>query len=104
MKVLYQSDVTGKVYETEQALVAAEKEVSETKKQEELKKQERAAAAKNVETLMSEAAEANAKAREALTEFCEKYGSYKTTIKTNGKNSSWTDWIFDPFKMLDAFL
>ena len=41
MKVLYQSDVTGKVYQTQQALVEAEKAITEAKKQEELKKQDR---------------------------------------------------------------
>ena len=103
MKVLYQSDVTGKTYESQEALVAAEKEVSEAKKQEELKKQERAAAAKEVQNLLNEAAEANKKAQKALAQFCDKYGSYKTTLKNVG-NTDWVDWVFSPFKMLNAFL
>lgn len=103
MKVLYQSDITGKVYDSQEALVTAEKEISEAKKQEEIKRQERAAAAKEVETLMKEASEASKKANEALAKFCDKYGSYKTTIKNNGENN-WVDWVFNPFKMLESFL
>ena len=101
MKVLYQSDVTGKTYETQEALVAAQKEVSEVKKQEEIKRQERAAAAKQVQTLMNEAAEANKKAQDALAKFCDKYGSYKTTLKTD---TDWVDWVFSPFKFINSLL
>lgn len=100
MKILYQSDVTGKTYQTKEALVAAEKEVSEAKKAEEIKKQERAAAAKEVEALMKEASEAHTKAQKALADFCAKYGSFKTTLK---EGSNWMDWIFDPFKLFNAF-
>ena len=34
MKVLYQSEITGKTYQTKQALVEAEKAITEAKKQE----------------------------------------------------------------------
>ena len=104
MKILYQSEVTGKTYQTKQALVEAEKAITEAKKQEELKKQERAAAAKEVQALLDASTEASKKAHDALAKFCEKYGSFKTTIKNDGTDLNWVDWVFNPFKALESFL
>ena len=42
MQILYKSDVTGKTYKSEEALLEAEAKVSEAKKQEELEKKARA--------------------------------------------------------------
>ena len=100
MKVLYKSEITGKLYDSEKELGEAEKEVSEAQKREEAKKAERAAAAKEVENLLKEASDAHVKAQKALADFCDKYGSFKTTLKGD---SHWMDWIFDPWKMLAAF-
>lgn len=91
MKVLYQSEITGKTYESKEALLKAEKEVSEAQKQEETKKKERAAAAKTVQAKLDEAKKAQKEAQEALVDFCEKYGTFKTSLKR--------DEIFDPFSL-----
>jgi hypothetical protein len=50
---------------------------------------------------MNEAAEANKKAQDALAKFCDKYGSYKTTLKTD---TDWVDWVFSPFKFINSLL
>ena len=96
MKILYQSEITGKTYDTQEALVKAEEEVSEAKKQEELKKKARAEAAKQVQVKLDAAREAQKEAQKALTAFCKEYGSFKTSLKRD---------IFEPFNpFFDAFL
>ena len=96
MKILYQSDVTGKTYESKQALIEAEEKVSKEKKAEEIKKQERAKEAKIVQAKLEEAAKLQKEAREALTAFCEKYGTFKTTLKND-------DFFFSPFSIFSDF-
>lgn len=91
MKVLYYSEITNKTYETEDALKKAEAEVSEAKKKEDAAKAKRAAAAKEVQAKLDEAKKAQKEAQEALVNFCEKYGTFKTSLKR--------DEIFDPFSL-----
>lgn len=81
MKILYQSEVTGKTYQTEEALKKAEAAVSEAKKAEEQKKKERAEAAKVVEDKIAAANAAVKDANAAVSDFCSKYGTFKTTLK-----------------------
>lgn len=94
MKVLYQSEITGKTYETKEALEAAEKEVSEAKREQELKRKERAAAAKVVEEKMTAVATAQKDFEKVLVDFCDKYGAFNTTIKKD------TNWMSKPFDLL----
>lgn len=98
MKILYQSELTGKTYDNKEALVAAEQEFTEAQKAAEVKKQERAAAAKEVENKLKLASEAQEEARKALTAFCDKYGTFKTTLEKG------RDWIFDPWAFFRSFL
>ena len=97
MKVLYQSEITGKTYETEEALVAAEKQVSEAKKQQEIKRKERAAAAKVVEEKMAAVTEAQKDLEKTLKEFCDRYGAFNTTLKKD------SNWMLNPFNLMSMF-
>ena len=97
MKVLYQSEITGKTYETKEALEAAEKEISEAKKEQELKRKERAAAAKIVEEKMTAVATAQKDFEKALADFCDKYGAFNTTIK---KDTNWMSNSLDLLSMI----
>ena len=89
MKILYQSDITGKTYESEAELMKAEAEISKAKQEEELKKKERAAAAKEVQSKLDNAKKAQKEAQESLVAFCKKYGTFKTSLDRKD--------IFDPF-------
>jgi len=84
----YYSDVTKKIYETEDELTKAELAVDE-------KKSQREARAKEVETAINEAKEANKKAYDCLSAFCHDYGAYHTSI-SNVDN-------FDPFHLFSNF-
>ena len=92
MKVLYYSELTDKTYETKEELEKAEAKVSEAKKKEDAAKAERAAAAKEVQAKLDAAKVAQKDAQKALVDFCEKYGTFKTSLKRND--------IFDPFALL----
>lgn len=89
MKILYQSEINGKTYDSQEALIKAEAEISEAKKQEELKKKARAEAAKQVQIKLNDAKVAQKEAQEALVAFCKEYGAFKTSLTRND--------IFDPF-------
>ena len=80
----YYSEVTKKMYDSENALKFAELEVEKRKKDEELKKSNRAARAKEVEAAIKAAEEANKVARKKLTDFCTEYGQFHTTLKGTG--------------------
>ncbi len=96
MKILYQSDITGKTYESKEELIKAEEAISEAKKKEEIRKQERAKAAKEVQAKLDNARETQREAQEALANFCKEYGAFKTTLKR--------DDFFDPFSLFfDSF-
>ncbi len=81
----YISDVTGKVYETvealqkEEAQVAAEKAAKEKALAE--KKANREARAKEVDEALKAAVEAQKVATEKLNAFCKDYGVFHTSIE-----------------------
>ena len=97
MKILYQSQLTGKTYETQEALNEAEKAFSDAQRAVEEKKQARAAAAKEVEAKLKLVNEAQEEAQKAVAEFCKKYGTFKTTLNQNNS------WLFNPWDFLKAF-
>lgn len=88
----YVSDVTNRVYDSIEALEAAEAEVraaeekrkaeleAASKKKQELKEQ-REARAKEVEDALKAANEAEKKANDLLKAFCADYGAFHTTFK-----------------------
>lgn len=82
----YLSEVTNKAYDTIEALEKAEAAVKTAKN-------ERAVAAKEVEKAMTAAHEAQKVANEKLEAFCQKYGSFKTTLKDADFNNAF-DWLF----------
>ena len=81
----YISDVTGKVYETVEALekdeeaVITEREAKEKALAE--KKAQRESRAKEVETAIKEALDAQDVANKKLQAFCKDYGAFHTSIK-----------------------
>ena len=81
----YFSEVTNKTYDTVEALEKAELTVKN-------EKNERAAAAAKVNEKLKVAREAQKEANDAIHDFCEKYGTFKTSLKR--------DEIFDPFSLL----
>lgn len=93
MKILYQSEITGKTYETEDALIEAENKVSEEKKAAELKKIQRAEDAKAVQEKIDKAMEARKEMCDTLEEFCKKYGAFKTTFTTDMFSKSFWDFF-----------
>ena len=98
MQILYKSDVTGKTYDSQKALLEAEAKVSEAKKQAELEKKERAEAAKIVQEKLTAASVAQKEAQKALSDFCKKYGTFKTSLKRDGDPWSFFDLLFNPFE------
>ncbi len=100
MKILYQSEITGKTYDSEKALIEAEAKVSKEKKEEEARKKARAAAAKIVQSKLEEARKAQKEAQKALSDFCQEYGTFKTTLKENDYFSPFSlfDSLFEPFE------
>lgn len=87
----YFSDVTNKVYDTEEELVKAEEKhnamVLERENAEKAKKEAREAAAKEVQDAMNKAnaarnawVEAHNEATKKLRDFCKTYGGYHMTI------------------------
>lgn len=85
----FYSDVTKKLYDTEEALQKAEIAVDE-------KKNARETRAKEVEAAIKAAQDANKKAHDLLSQFCADYGSYHTSI-SNVSDSSLFDWLTDLF-------
>jgi len=80
----YYSEVTKKVYDTEEALVEAEKALSTAKEQRSLR-------AKEVEDALLKAREAQKEATDLLNKFVKDYGSFKTTIRD--ANPFFWDWF-----------
>ena len=93
----YYSDVTKQVYETVDALKEAEVKEEEKLAKVKLEKEERAAAAKEVEELFKKANEAYKEARHKMDEFCKKYGSFHYTITDSNLPATKTlfDVLFD---------
>ena len=81
----YYSEITKKVYDTEDELKKAELAV-------ENKKSAREKEAKEVEKLCKEAAAASDKAKKALADFNKKYGTFHTSVNATDGNS-----LFDLF-------
>ena len=79
----FYSDVTKKLYETQEDLIKAEKEIKD-------KENDRAKRAKEVEAAISAAESAQKKANKLLNDFLKDYGSFHATIKTP-KEESYTD-------------
>lgn len=88
----FYSELTKKLYDTQEDLQKAEIEVTKSKA-------DRAERAKEVEKALKEANEANKKANKLLQEFVKDYGSFKTTIKDeNVENTNSMFWdVFDKF-------
>ena len=72
----YFSEITNKTYDTVEALEKAEQAVK-------TEKSERAEAATKVNEKLKAARTAQKEAEDAIHEFCEKYGTFKTTIKSD---------------------
>lgn len=83
----YFSEVTNKTYDTVEALEKAELTVKN-------EKNERAAAAAKVNEKLKVAREAQKEANDAIHDFCEKYGTFKTTIKDSDIFPSFWDFWF----------
>ena len=87
----YYSDLTKKLYETEDELKAAEVELTKSKA-------DRAEKAKEVTEAIKAATEATKKANQMLSDFVKEYGSFKTTLTdkdVDARDSFWS--IFDKF-------
>ncbi len=84
----YYSELTKKIYDSENELLEAEKALTESK-------DKRAARAKEVEEALKVAREAQKKANDLLSAFVKDYGSFKTTMK--GTDPFFWDW-FDLLK------
>lgn len=80
----YYSELTKKIYDSENELLEAEKALTESK-------DKRAARAKEVEEALKVAREAQKKANDLLSAFVKDYGSFKTTVKD--ANSFFWDWL-----------
>ena len=93
MKIRYQSQLTGKLYDSEKQLKEAEAALEASKKKEAEKKQKRADAAKVVNDKLSAAIDAQKEAQKALSDFCKEYGTFKTSLT---KDSMFNNWdLFD---------
>ena len=95
----YYSEVTKKVYDTEEALKEAEVKEEEKLAKVKLEKEERATAAKEVEEAFKKANEAYKEARQKMDEFVKKYGSfhYSVTSSEVPATKSLFDYLFDSF-------
>jgi septal ring factor EnvC (AmiA/AmiB activator) len=77
----YYSEITNKVYDTEELLNKAEEAEAAKKEAEIAKRNERSQNAKKVEEARKKATEAINAYEKELKDFCEKYGSYHTSIE-----------------------
>lgn len=94
--MIYMSELTGKKYNTAEECEAADKKYEEQAALEKKRKDElaaeRKAAAHDVEEKLKAASEANKAYKEALTNFCKKYGTYHTSISNVDDINSIFDW------------
>lgn len=94
----YYSDKTRKMYKTLGEIEEAEKKFDEDHKAELALKEERTAAAKEVEEAYKKANDAYKEAREKLNDFISKYGSFHRTFTSETPTSkSLFDVFFDNF-------
>ena len=85
----FYSEITKKLYDTKDELVKAEVAATKAKSDREVK-------AKEVTELLKAANEATKKANDALREFIQEYGSFKTTIKSEDTRADDSFWdLFD---------
>ena len=97
----YFSEITEKVYDTQEELETAEKEVLDEQKAQEEKLTKRAERAKEVEAAYAKAAEEKEQADELLNEFLKDYGSFHTTVKKPVKKINiFDDWFNSFFNIL----
>ena len=97
--MLYTSEITGKSYRTANECVKAEEEAlnaqAKKKQEEEKKNAERKAAAGRVEAARKAYVDAQHKYREELEDFCQKFGTYHSSI--SGKEIPTLFDLFDLF-------
>ena len=87
----FYSELTKKLYDTQEDLQKAEITLTKSKA-------DRAERAKEVEKALREANEASKKANKLLQEFVKDYGSFKTTIKDENVDANSIFWdVFDKF-------
>ena len=87
----FYSELTKKLYDTQEDLQKAEIALTKSKA-------DRAERAKEVEKALKEANEASKKANKLLQEFVKDYGSFKTTIKDENVDANSIFWdVFDKF-------
>ena len=95
----YYSETLDKIFDTEENLVAAERESQRQLEAQRAEKEKRATAAKEVEELFNKANDAYKLANEKLEEFVKTYGSYHMTLKDSNlpRPSSLFDYLFDNY-------
>ena len=115
MKQLFKSDVTGKVYETEQECLDAEKAHNELVLKQNKKKEERKEAADTIkvayENYLNLRTENKKKEQEAYKKylalrnnFIDKYGSYHLTVSQKNDLKPVVDFGFDDLnKLVNSF-
>ena len=87
----FYSELTKKLYDTQEELTKAEVEVTKSKA-------DRAERAKEVNEALKVASEAQKKANKLLSDFVKDYGSFKTTLTDEDVDVKDTFWnIFDKF-------
>lgn len=100
----YYSDYLKKLYDSEKDLLAAEKAAKDAelkkKQAEEAKAANKATRAKEVETALKAATEAQNKANKLLKEFIKDYGYFHTTYSTDEDTNS----LFSFSDLLSSFL
>lgn len=100
----YYSETLKRLFDTEKALIAAEEEERKLQlakqKSEELKKAQRATRAKEVQTALKEANEAQSKAIKLLKDFTKDYGYFHTSYTIDDEKTEPLDF----FDILNGFL
>lgn len=115
MKQLFKSDLTGKVYDSEEECLKAEKEHNELVVKQNKEKEERKEAATTIKTAYEDylnlrtenkkkEQEAYKKYLDLRDDFIDKYGSYHLTVSTKDNSKPKVDFGFDDFnKMINSF-
>lgn len=85
----YYSEKTDKLYDSEEALVAAENKLLEEQKRKQALKDERAARAKEVEDAIEHA-------NQLMSKFVEDYGSFHTTVNPT---NNWLNTLLSLFDL-----
>ena len=101
----YYSTVVNRLFDTEQELLRAEKQIADEKAAKEAKekklKEQRVTRAKEVEAALKEADEAKERANNLLNDFVKDYGYFHTTYTTKrNSNNAADDFINKLFSFL----